>query len=82
MSFSEQKEAIDENPNSVRYGREKLPGMVQESKIADYVTISKDKKRVENEKQFILEDFSPSLQKSGFDLNSYNLETHQPLWNP
>ena len=71
MSFREQKEAIDENPNSVRYGREKLPGMVQESKIADYVTISKDKKRVENEKQFILEDFSPSLQKSGFDLNSY-----------
>tara|TARA_B110000908_G_scaffold172747_1_gene242683 strand:+ start:4267 stop:5400 length:1134 start_codon:yes stop_codon:yes gene_type:complete len=71
MSFSEQKESIDENPKSVRYGREKLPGMVQESKISDYVTITKDKKRVKYEKRFILEDFSSSLQKSGFDLSSY-----------
>jgi len=71
MSFSEQKEAIDENSNSVRFKREFLPGMVQESKISDYITITKDKQLVEHEKQIISEEFSLSLHKSGFNINSY-----------
>ena len=71
MSFAEEKHSIDNDKHSKRFGREKLAGMVQESKIADYKVITKDKDVIKKEKVDIEHTFHNTLNKEIFDVKTF-----------
>jgi hypothetical protein len=69
--FQEEKQAIDDDPNSVRFRREKLASGISEWRPGDSCAISFDINKVASRKKRIANDFKKSLAKSPFNIQTY-----------